>query len=64
MGMPYVPGTMRRTLHEGEAVLTKQQAEVWRSQVMNLYLQGNIYGMGGYRAFIEEALREAARYAV
>jgi hypothetical protein len=54
---------MPATLHQGEAVLTREQAEIWRSQT-NLYLQGDIYGMGGYERFVEEAIQEATRYAV
>jgi len=45
-GMAYVPATTRATIHEGEAVLTKQQAEVWRSQfTVNV---GNVYGMDSF----------------
>ena len=45
-GLAYVPATMPARLHEGEAVLTKQQAEVWRSQ-FNVNV-GNVYGMDGF----------------
>jgi len=45
-GLAYVPATMPAVLHQGEAVLTKQQAEVWRSQ-FNVNV-GNVYGMDGF----------------
>ena len=63
-GLAYVPTTMPATIHRGEAVLTRQQAEVWRNQTMNFNLMGDVYGMGGYTRFVEEAFEKAARYAI
>jgi len=62
-GLAYVPATMPATIHRGEAVLTRQQAEVWRNQ-MTFNLMGDVYGMGGYTRFVEEAFERAARHAV
>ena len=45
-GLAYVPATMPAVIHRGEAVLTAQQAEVWRSQ-FNVNV-GNVYGMDGF----------------
>lgn len=63
-GIAYVPSPTIAKIHEGEAVLTKRQAEIWRSQTMNFNLTGDVYGMGGYTRFVEEAFERAARHAV
>jgi len=60
-GLAYVPATMPAVLHQGEAVLTRQQAEVWRSQfTVNV---GNVYGMDGFGDEMERYWRRMGQYA-
>ncbi len=66
MGMAYVPATMPAIIHRGEAVLTREQAERWRTGggqtiTINNYL-GGVYGVDGMDEALDRALRDAGRY--
>ena len=59
--MAYVPATMPAVLHQGEAVLTAQQADMWRNQ-MNVNV-GNVYGMDGFGDMMDQYWFRMGRYA-
>jgi len=65
-GLAYVPATMPAIIHQGEAVLTKEQAGRRRTGQGGppIYLQmyGDMFGINGVNEAVKKVLEEMGRY--
>jgi len=67
-GLAYVPVSPYPTiLHQGEAVLTKEQAARWRmgqgGPDIHIHMSGDMFGISGVYEAVDKVLEEKARYA-
>jgi len=65
-GLAYVPATMPAIIHQGEAVLTREQASRWRTGQggpdIHIHMGGDMFGIDGVNEAVKKVMEDMGRY--